>query len=110
MAEIDIARKVVEAWEALPGGRNYSMKVVESWLSVHMAPMVNEMRSLVGAGPSTSPSDLSPAAPTELSVGPADQIIGQIEELFPNWRSCRDLIDCIECTLHELRKDAGREA
>jgi hypothetical protein len=59
MAEIDIARKVVEAWEALPGGRNYSMKVVESWLTVHMAPMVNEMRSLIDAGPSSAPTDLS---------------------------------------------------
>lgn len=34
----------------------------------------------------------------------ADQIIGQIEDRFPNWRSYRDLIDCIDCTLHELRK------
>jgi len=32
-----------------------------------------------------------------------DQIIGQIEERFPNWRSYRDLIDCIDCTLHDLR-------
>lgn len=35
----------------------------------------------------------------------ADQIIGQIEERFPNWRSYRDLIDCIECTLHDLRSN-----
>jgi len=33
----------------------------------------------------------------------ADQIIGQIEERFSNWRSYRDLIDCIDCTLHQLR-------
>lgn len=33
----------------------------------------------------------------------ADQIIGQIEERFPNWRSFRDLIDCIDVTLHQLR-------
>lgn len=37
---------------------------------------------------------------------PADQIIGQIEDLFPNWRSYRDLVDCITCELHELRKRA----
>lgn len=36
----------------------------------------------------------------------ADQIIGQIEEIFPNWRSYRDLIDCIYCTLHDLRAAA----
>jgi hypothetical protein len=33
----------------------------------------------------------------------ADQIIGQIEERFPNWQSFRDLIDCIDVTLHQLR-------
>jgi hypothetical protein len=32
----------------------------------------------------------------------ADQIIGQIEERFPNWQSFRDLIDCIDVTLHQL--------
>jgi hypothetical protein len=46
-------------------------------------------------------------APTHSVMGsPADQIIGQIEELFPNWRSYRDLVDCITCELHELRKRA----
>ena len=49
----------------------------------------------------------TPSSPVEV---PADQIISQIEQLFPNWRSYRDLVDCIECTLHDLRKDAGREA
>lgn len=33
----------------------------------------------------------------------ADQIIGQIEERFPDWRGFRDLIDCIDVTLHRLR-------
>lgn len=45
--------------------------------------------------------------PSQVSRGPADQIIGQIEELFPNWRSYRDLVDCITCELHELRQRAG---
>lgn len=58
MADVDIARKVVEAWEALPGGRNYSMKVVESWLSVHMAPMVNEMRAIIDAAPAPQEHEL----------------------------------------------------
>jgi hypothetical protein len=39
-------------------------------------------------------------------TGPADQIISQIEELFPNWRAYRDLVDCITCELHELRQRA----
>jgi hypothetical protein len=34
---------------------------------------------------------------------PADEMIGQIEERFPNWRSYRDLVDCIDVTLHRLR-------
>ncbi|CUA89812.1 hypothetical protein Ga0061061_1107 [Chelatococcus sambhunathii] len=41
----------------------------------------------------------------------ASQIIGEIEQRFPNWRSYRDLIDCIDCTLHDLRSraaEAGR--
>lgn len=37
----------------------------------------------------------------------ADQIISKIEERFPNWRSFRDLLDCIDCTLHELRRTAA---
>lgn len=41
------------------------------------------------------------AAPPGTPV--ADQIIGQIEDRFPNWKSYRDLIDCIDCTLHALR-------
>jgi hypothetical protein len=47
----------------------------------------------------------SPPPQTE-TVGPADQIISQIEELFPNWRAYRDLVDCITCELHELRQRA----
>ncbi|MGL3208714.1 hypothetical protein [Bradyrhizobium sp. BR 1433] len=37
-------------------------------------------------------------------VAPADAMIAQIEERFPNWRSFRDLADCIDCTLHALRQ------
>jgi hypothetical protein len=50
-------------------------------------------------------------APAPHVVGPADQIISQIETLFPDWRSYTDIVDCIECTLqrmqHEPRKMAG---
>lgn len=42
----------------------------------------------------------------ELSIGPADQIIAQIEALFPDWRSYRDLVDCIECTIHRLKENS----
>lgn len=59
--------------------------------------------SVLSASPAPQPVAVKDAHP-------ADQIIGQIEALFPNWRSYRDLIDCIECTLHQLKKDAAHEA
>lgn len=37
----------------------------------------------------------------------ASQMVGEVEARFPNWRSYRDLIDCIDVTLHQLRNDAG---
>lgn len=36
----------------------------------------------------------------------AATILAQIEERFPNWRSYRDLLDCIDCTLSDLRRGA----
>lgn len=36
--------------------------------------------------------------------GEADKMIGEIEKRFPNWKSYRDLVDCIDCTLHALRR------
>lgn len=49
-----------------------------------------------------------PPAPKEPAPGvtEADKIIGQIEERFPGWRGYRDLIDCIDCTLADLRGGA----
>lgn len=40
----------------------------------------------------------------------ADKIISEIEERFPNWRGYRDLIDCIDCTLHDLRSGLRSQA
>jgi hypothetical protein len=54
----------------------------------------------------TKPVQDAIAAAQNVVATPADQIIGQIEELFPNWRSYRDIVDCITCELHELRKRA----
>lgn len=41
---------------------------------------------------------------------PADQIIGLIEARFPDWKSYRDLVDCIDCTLHRLREPSATPA
>lgn len=45
--------------------------------------------------------------PETQQPSPADAMIAQIEERFPDWRSFRDLIDCIDVTLHELRGPAS---
>lgn len=47
----------------------------------------------------------TPPSPYAQTVGPADQIISQIEELFPNWRAYRDL-----CRLHHLRASRATPA
>ncbi len=51
-------------------------------------------------------SALSAQVQNVAGTSAADQIIGQIEEIFPNWPKYRDLIDCIICELHELRQRA----
>lgn len=48
-------------------------------------------------------------APAGEPATAADKIIGEIEQRFPNWRGYRDLIDCIDCTLHDLRSPAVGE-
>ena len=35
----------------------------------------------------------------------ANAIMGQIEARFPDWQGYRDLVDCIDVTLHRLRED-----
>jgi hypothetical protein len=39
--------RVVEAWEALPGGRHYSPREVEEWLRNKMTPAINEARDVL---------------------------------------------------------------
>ncbi|TRB00434.1 MULTISPECIES: hypothetical protein [Rhizobium/Agrobacterium group] len=51
-------------------------------------------------------SALSAQVQDVVGTSAADQIIGQIEEIFPNWPKYRDLVDCIICELHELRQRA----
>ncbi|KAA3527066.1 hypothetical protein GOZ96_04835 [Agrobacterium vitis] len=38
---------VVNAWEALPGGRQCGVKNVESWLARDMAPAINSIRGFL---------------------------------------------------------------
>lgn len=32
----------------------------------------------------------------------AEKLISEIEKRFPNWKSYRDLLDCIDVTLHQM--------
>jgi hypothetical protein len=41
----------------------------------------------------------------QTSSNPADDLVAQVEQRFPNWKSYRDLLDCIDCTLHQLRAE-----
>ncbi len=38
------------------------------------------------------------------SLSGADLMIRQVEERFPNWKFYRDLVDCIDVTLHDIRR------
>ena len=38
-------KNIVDAWEALPGGRNYSVREVERWLIDDMKPAIDAARS-----------------------------------------------------------------
>jgi hypothetical protein len=39
--------RVVEAWEALPGGKSYSAWEIETWLKEKMAPAINKARDVL---------------------------------------------------------------
>lgn len=39
----------------------------------------------------------------------AEKLLSEIEKRFPNWRSFRDLIDCIDITLYQRRNLMGIE-
>lgn len=70
----------------------------EAFNSEHLHQLAGEIERMASRPLYASPPPIPDAA-----VGPADQIIGQIEARFPDWKSFRDLVDCIDVTLHRLR-------
>lgn len=78
------------AWTSLAG-----MKAIAEGREAFMFPASGDTAHLIPLYASTAPA-VDPATV-------ADKIIGEIEQRFPNWRGYRDLIDCIDCTLHDLR-------
>jgi hypothetical protein len=90
--------------------RDYARETAAFWRSdvVEKAAQIAER---YGADPWIARDIRALASPViasgEEKTAIADQIIGQIEALFPDWRAYRDLIDCIECTLHRLRAEGA---
>ena len=39
---------VVDAWEALPGGRGHSPRAIETWMRDHLAPAIRNARVVLG--------------------------------------------------------------
>lgn len=39
---------IVDAWEALPGGRDYSVTITQSWLTGTVAPAIQKIREFLG--------------------------------------------------------------
>lgn len=44
-------KKVVAAWESLPGGRNYSIQVMQEWISGPMKKAIDNVRAALEAKP-----------------------------------------------------------
>lgn len=45
--ELRTLRKIVKAWEALPGGRNYSYHEIQDWLIEDMKPAIDAARKVI---------------------------------------------------------------
>lgn len=63
--------------------------------------MLSAVCEAIDAGDEDDPIQVAQIRMDELRA--ADQIIGEIEQRFPDWRGFRDLVDCIDVTLHNLR-------
>ncbi len=44
----DALENLVDAWESLPGGRNYSPREVEAWMSKKLKPAFDRARRVLG--------------------------------------------------------------
>ena len=44
---VKVVEEVINAWEALEGGKEYNVKIVEKWLMNDMKPMIDKLRVIV---------------------------------------------------------------
>lgn len=100
-------RAVPDGWQLVPEELTEEMREALMYVRMELGSTLRDnaeeiYSTLLSAAPPP------PAAVQEMvavKAHPADQIIGQIEGLFPDWRNYRDIVDCIECTLHRMRSE-----
>lgn len=46
-ASTKILEKVIQAWESLPGPKNYSIRETQQWITDTMAPVIDEAREFL---------------------------------------------------------------
>lgn len=54
MDDRELLNKMVDAWEALPGGRyegRLGLRKIDAWLREHMSPTINRARAHLGRKP-----------------------------------------------------------
>lgn len=80
-------------WVTAPGGSKY-----DEWQAnaAYIVEAVNNHATLT--------TSLAAASARIGELESADKMISEIEKRFPDWKSHRDLVDCIDVTLHHLRR------
>ena len=48
MTDRDIINSIIDAWEALPGGRRYGLDEIQNWLVEDMSPVIRDARKAIG--------------------------------------------------------------
>lgn len=48
MTDREVVNLLIDAWDALPGGRYYRPAEVEEWLRDSMAPAISKARKAIG--------------------------------------------------------------
>lgn len=96
-------REALEALDNIQGRVNAAVELLNAGLPSRGGPMHPVAAKLLGISIEVGKATAALASSAATPASPADKIIGQIEERFPDWKGFRDLIDCIDVTLHRLR-------
>ncbi|MUO84031.1 hypothetical protein [Agrobacterium vitis] len=102
---------VVNAWEALPGGRQCGVKNVESWLARDMAPAINSIRGFLqrprpdGVLPPCPPDQQARIAGLEASLKRTTDILEEWSRYHSGEMTCD-----IAAAIHEARTTIAARA